>query len=318
MMLYFYIFTFLLSFISLGVASGLVANAFVGVTRVLGINEYIITFILVGAATSLPEIFVSVASFITNSPAVSVGNVIGANLANITLVLGIVAFLAGGIDIGNKIPKKIFWVSFVLALLPSVLVFGGGINRLDGVVLCLIFLAYVYVFVSEAELFEKPARHLPYGVHFFSDLFSNVKNLIIGLALLSFSALFIVFFGSSFADYLSLNTLFFSTIFLGLVTTLPELLFGIRSAILNHPALAMGNILGSVVFNSTVIPGVLSILSTAQTTISNSTFLINSFFTFIAFFFLSIFSYSGSKISRNEGLLLILLYVLFFISYFML
>ena len=172
--------------------------------------------------------------------------------------------------------------------------------RIDGILLCY-FLAYAVIFISDSRLMDGPVRHLPYGVHIFSDLYTNIRNLFVGLTFLVLSSVFKVFFGSSLAQYVSLDLLYFSTIFLGLITTLPELLFGVRSALLSHPTFAVGNLLASVAFNSTLTPGMLSIFSPIRATISMDVLSFNAGLTFVAFFFLSIFAYSGSRISRNEG-----------------
>lgn len=278
-------------------------------------NEYVISFILMGVITSLPEIFIGIASVVTNAPLISVGNIMGANFANITLTLGLVAILANGVDISRQVSRRVFWLSLLLTLLPSFLIFGGGISRLEGLLLCFIFLAYIAIFSYDAEFLEKSVPHIPYGIHYFSDIYPSLINLFLGLITLVASSIFIVFFIGDLAGYLAVDIILFSTVFLGLITTLPELFFGIRGALLQHPSLALGNIVASTVFNATAIIGAVSIISpTIIHPAGNSPLILNAIFMIAGFFFLSIFSYTGSKITRTEGKLLVFLYLLFLVS----
>ena len=314
MIFYFYILVFLLSLITLGVSSGISARSFIKLSRVIGLNEYFISFLLMGIVTSIPEFFISLASIVTNTPLISVGNIIGANFVNITLVLGLVAIFSNGISLSGLVSKRVFWLSFLLSILPPLLVLGGGISRSDGFLLCFMFLIYLVLFCYDGRFLEKSVSYLPYGADYFREIYSDVTKLLIGLAFMIPSSLFIVFFTMDLVNYLSISLLFFAILFLGLITTLPELFFGVRGAILRHPALALGNILASLVFNGTVIMGFLSIISPIVIRpLAGNLLLLNSAFMILAFVFLSIFSYTRSRISRLEGVLLVLIYFLFII-----
>lgn len=311
---YFYVFIFLVSFVALGVSSGVCARSFLKLSRVLWVNEYILSFILIGVITSLPELFVAIASIIINVPLISVGNIIGANFITMTLVLGIVSVLSNGVELSPQISKRVFWLSFLLALLPIVLIFKGGISRIDGLILCAIFIVYLVVFSHDVKFLERSIPYLPYGADYLSDAYSSLINLLVGLPILVLSSLFIVFFGTSLVGFSPTNLIFFGTVFLGLLTTLPELFFGIRGAILNCQSLALNNVLASVVFNGTVIIGLISVISPITIRLSTSSFLLEIVFMFVAFLLLSVFSYTGSRISRLEGILLMSVYFLFLVS----
>lgn len=309
---FFYILVFLIAIIAIGVSSGLVARSFIKLSRMVGMNEYVISFVLMGVVTSIPEIFIAIASIMQKVPVISVGNIIGANFASMTLALGLVAIFSEGIDISRQVSKRVFWLSLLITLTPAFLVFGGGISRMDGLLLCLMFLAYLVVFSYDSSFLEKSVPHVPYGVHYFSDAYPTFINLISGLVILILSSVFIVIFCSSIAISMSLNLVIFGATFLGLITTLPELFFGIRGALLRHPLLSLGNLLASAVFNGTAIVGLLSVISpTVIKSSTNSVLVINAGFMISAFLLLSIFSYTNSKITRLEGSLLVSLYLLF-------
>ena len=310
----FFVFIFLISLIVIGVSSGAISKSFLTLSRVIGINEYVVSFLLFGVATSLPEFFVAISAIITKNPLMSIGNIIGANLINITLVLGIVAYLSDGVDIKESVSVKIYWSSFILGLLPAILVLGGGVSRVDGFILLLMCLLYFIVFANDSSYFKKSIIHIPWTAQFFFNTLSSVRTLIVSFFAIFLATIFMILFVSSLAKYLAIDILYFSIIILGAITTLPELLFGIRSSILNHPSLAIGSLLGSIVINSTLIVGSLSVLSPSVVTQESHVVLFSLVFSFIGFFLLSIFSYSGLRISKNEGFLLILIYILFVIS----
>ncbi len=301
----------------MGVSSGIIAKSLLTLSRLLQLNEYLISFFLISIVTSIPGIFITFASIIAKVPAISVGNILGANLANITISIGLVSLFANGIEIPKNVSSRIFWASFLIALLPSILIQNGGITRFDVIILIFIFLAYSYVFSRDAGFLEKTVPHIPYRAHFFTDTISSLTHLFFGLIILTLSCFFIVIFGTGLATYLSIDLIFFGTIFLGLITTLPELFFGIKSAILRHPALAMGNILGSIVFNATISVALIAFLSPTIIGYNASpSFILSCIFLLIAFIFLGIFSYSNSRISRSEGVLLISIYILFAVTLF--
>jgi cation:H+ antiporter len=311
----FYILVFLIAVVAIGVSSGLVARSFVKLSRMVGMNEYVVSFALMGVVTSIPEIFIAVASVMQKVPLISVGNIIGANFANITLALGLVVILSDGIDLARQVSKRVFWISLLLTLLPAFLIFGGGISRLEGLILCLLFIGYLMIFSYDSDFLEKSVPHIPYGVHYFRDAYPTFINLVSGLLILILSSVFIVIFASGIASAMSLNLVIFGAVFLGFFTTLPELFFGIRGALLRHPLLSVGNLLASAVFNATAIIGVLSVVSpTTMQPTTNSSLVANAGFMVVAFVLLSIFSYTGSKITRLEGILLMSLYGLFLIS----
>jgi cation:H+ antiporter len=311
----FYILVFLVAVVAIGVSSGLVARSFVKLSRMVGMNEYVVSFALMGVVTSIPEIFIAIASVIQKVPLISVGNIIGANFANVTLALGLVAILSDGIDLTRQVSKRVFWLSLLLTLVPTFLIFGGGISRVEGLILCLLFIGYLTIFSYDSEFLEKSVPHIPYGVHYFRDAYPCFVNLAAGLLILILSSVFMVIFASGIASSMSLNLVIFGAVFLGFFTTLPELFFGIKGALLRHPLLSVGNLLASAVFNGTAIVGVVSVFS--PTTIQQATdrsLMVNTGFMVVAFVLLSIFSYTGSKITRLEGILLVSLYGLFLIS----
>ncbi len=303
----------------MGVSSGMIARAFIKLSRVVGLNEYLLSFIVLGAITSLPEIFVALGSLLARAPIVSISNVIGANLVNLTLSIGLVAYLADGIELKREeFSRRTFWLSFLLAMLPATLLLQGGVTRGDGLLLIIIGIGYMVVFAYDSAYLDNSRLHIPYGIHYFSEVIPTLYELSIGILILAVAAVFLLLMSIGMASSLSMSLIIWSTLFLGLATALPELLFGTRGAMFQHPSLSLGNILASVVFNSTLIVGFVAIISPLTiAAIPAGAIYLTCSFTIAAFILLSIFSYTSRRVSQLEGLLLIYIYILFFISVFL-
>jgi len=101
----------------------------------LKLSEFIIAFIIMAFATSIPELFVGISSAISKNPALSLGNVIGSNIVDLTFIIGIAVVLARGITINKEVRKDSLYM-FLIALIPIILMLiGNGLSRIDGVIL---------------------------------------------------------------------------------------------------------------------------------------------------------------------------------------
>jgi len=159
----------------------------------LHVSEFVVGFILMAFATSLPELFVGISSAINKKSSLALGNVIGANILNLTLVMGIIILLGNGIKIKNKRTKTDALYMVGLAALPLFLMLiGSSISRIDGVILIAAFFIYSAVLlkkrkgkVKEFTMVEKRWEPIVYTILF-----------IIGLALLFLSSHFVVKYAS--------------------------------------------------------------------------------------------------------------------------
>lgn len=269
---------------------------------------------LIGFAVALPEIFVALFSAFFNIQALSFGNIIGANIADLTLVLGLSAFFSSGIYIDNLISKKNFWVTVLLALLPIIVSLDGIINRFDAILLLLIFCLYAWVVALDFKFIIKIIGAIPFSVFHLKDAVKSFKESVAGHLLLVFSAISLVVTSVNLSEYFSINPIYFGLIFLGLATTLPEILFNAEANILRRPSLVLGIVLGSVAVNSTAVLGLLALVSPVKVSVDPISLFLHGLFIFMAFLLFKTFAYTGRKISREEGIILVLLYILFFIS----
>src|SRR3989338_3968514 len=145
------------SFILLLIMSGIfLVKSLSTISKFLRLSEFIIGSILLAFATSLPEFFLGLTSALTGKNEIALGNIIGANLLDLTLVVGIPVLLARGIPVGGRTLRKSSIMMLIYILLPIVLMLiGNKLSRIDGVILFLAFFVYLISILKKKKLFTK-------------------------------------------------------------------------------------------------------------------------------------------------------------------
>lgn len=281
------------------------------VAAFLHLSEFTISFILMAFATSVPELFVGISSALAKTPSLALGNIIGANIANLTLIMGIAVLISKKFKIENKKTKKDAMYMFFIILIPLILMWlGKGLSRIDGAILILVFLAYVYNVLRQRKQFTKPLdNHIPRKEGVF-----NTIILCVSLALLFFSSKYIVTYATGLATDLNLPIILVGLVLIALGTTLPELIFTVRAGMMGHSEMAFGDIIGSVIANSTLILGVTAIIY--PITNSFTLFMISAAFMILVTFLFATFMETSNRLTKLEGIALIMLYVFFIIIEF--
>jgi len=307
-----YAFLFLASCFLLVKAGVWSVKSLIRISQFLRWTEFFVSFILMAFATSVPELFVGIVSATRGAPEVSFGNVIGANIVNLTFVIGIAAILAKGIKLETEVAKRDSLYTAFIAVLPIIALFDGVISRADGFILMIVTIFYFYQVFSQKELFRKifkdtfQRRTARLWKRFFLDVFV----FIISVGLLFVSAEGIVRSAIYFSKIINIPLLLFGIIFVSLGTTLPEITFGIKSTMIGEKEMVIGNVMGSVVVNSSLILGTVAIISPIKI-FNFSLYLGGIIFTFVASLFFYFFAKHEAHISQKEGKFLILVYFLF-------
>lgn len=252
-------FIFLLSIPALFYSGGLLVRSLTVLGRYMQLSEYIVSFVLVAFATSLPEFFVGINSAIRGAPLLSLGNLIGANFLNISFVLGLAVIFARGLDVSRSVEKEDTALVLGIMAAPIVMAADGIIGRIDGIILLSAFAGYVYYLLRtehKRTVFNKIGP---------ADLIRlrPVKQFLIflfGTGLLLASSSFIVSYSVNLARVLSLP-LFVVGILISVGTTLPEAVFSIKSVVLKHGSMSLGNVFGSIIVNISLILGAVAVIS---------------------------------------------------------
>jgi cation:H+ antiporter len=231
----------------------------------LGMTPIMIGLTIVSLGTSAPEIIVSLSASFNHSGSLAVGNALGSNLANIGMVLGITALITP-IPIASRILRRELPILLLATAAASYCLFDGVLSRMDGIALLLaLVLIFTYLVMSkshqpdaEQEADIEHIHDLNYGKAWFFFL--------LGLGLLIASSQLLVWGAKEIAIAVGISELIIGLTVVAVGTSLPELAATIASALKGHHDLAIGNILGSNLFNLLAvmaIPGLVTPITLA-------------------------------------------------------
>jgi cation:H+ antiporter len=293
--------------IVLAISGHLLVKSLVKIAGYYKLTEFVIGFVLMAIMTSLPELFIGVSSAINKIPTLSLGDIIGSNILDLTLVVGTAILIGGTIKIESKIEERDILYVGIIAVLPLILLLDNQLSRIDGIALLMIFLFYVIKIICERKQFK---RIITYDVRK-KDIPKNLFLFIISLVILFISANFIVKFASFLVVGLGLPLILIGLLIVSIGTSLPELSFETHSLLKGYGEMALGDLLGSVVMNSTLVLGIVSIIYPIEENFSylviSATFLVITLGLFI------ILTRTKRRISRREAIILLLVYVIFVI-----
>ena len=277
--------------------------------RRMHVPEIVIGLTIVAAGTSAPELFVSVVSALNGTPDLAVGNVVGSNTMNCMLIVGCAAMVAP-MTISRSTVRKDIPFAVMASILLTCIALDNYLGRIDGIILLLgfvVFMAYTLLQAKNGQ--AEPQTEVRQLNPWLSVLF-----LVIGLAMLVTGSN--VFVGSAYSVAAALGV---SEGVIGLTvvaggTSLPELATSVVAARKGQSAIAIGNVIGSNVFNILLILGMTAVISPLQiegiTTIDMAVILISVILVWL-------FSFTRFTVERWEGALLVggyLVYLVWLIS----
>ena len=232
------------------------------VAKLLGIPGFVIGLTVVAMGTSAPEAAVSITAGVSGSNEIAISNIIGSNLFNLLVVAGLSAVIKP-FKIENTLLKRDFPVNVVVsAVLLGMLFFGGMLGRIDGIVLLLLFVAYiVFVLVSAFKQRENSADT---SVKTMSPILS-VICIIGGLAAVIFGGDLVVDNAVAIAQKLNWSETFIGLTIIAIGTSLPELVTSVVAAKKGESGLALGNVIGSNLFNLMFVLGMSTTISPIPT-----------------------------------------------------
>jgi len=262
-------------------------------------------------STSIPELFVGITAALAKNSALALGTVIGSNIVDLTIVIGIAVILARGIKIeSKKIQRDALYMVFIAALPIGLMLLGNKLSRLDGIILVCAFLFYMYHLIKERKGFKREVEERI--KHW--EIVLNVVIFILSLVLLFLSAKFVVDYATKISLELLLPPILVGLFIIAIGTSLPELVFNIQAVMKKHPEMALGDTIGSVVINSTLVLGVTAVIY--PITADFLLFFSSAFLMLIIAFIFATFVESGKRLYLKEGIALLLLYSFFIIIEF--
>jgi cation:H+ antiporter len=310
----------LVSIVFLVVGSEFTIRNSVKISDITGLGKTTVGFVLVGLATSVPELSVSIFSVATPSNiGVSIGNVLGSNIVNIALVLGICVLII--VLSRPRYPSFLLSVAkgemgnlqfglFIASIIPLVLLYIGYASRFVGVILVGIF-AYYMLQIARSNRTKRESTEPKAGQK--PKIRRYALLALAGISVVVATAFFIVESASFIAESAGIPRVVIGATIVALGTSIPELATSVSSARHGLFDLALGNIVGSGFVNITLILGVALIASPLTVNIAAFSNLV--MFSLITNLFLWYFI-GGDRISWREGVLLLSLYVIFLLTSF--
>jgi cation:H+ antiporter len=280
--------------------------------RNLGIAPLLIGLTVVAFATSAPEILVSVVAALQHEPGLAFGNAIGSNIVNIGLVLGLTAMIRP-IKLESATLRREMPALLAVSLLTVSLFLDTFLSRIDGIVM---LTGLVIVMVWLARLGLRSAENDPIAQDFEAEIPTDVSMimatvwLLVGLGTLLLGAELLVDGAIGIAKYLGVSEVVIGITIVAFGTSLPELAVSLASALKGEYGLAIGNIVGSNIFNLLAVIGV---AATIEPSALAPTVLSLHIFVMVAFtlvLFAMTYDYDGkAQLSRLEGFALLVAYI---------
>ena len=277
-----------------------------GIAKKLGIPQLVIGLTIVAMGTSMPEAAVSITSALSGSAGISIGNVVGSNILNILLILGITAVLTN-----VRIQKTTFRyeIPFMIGITIILMAFGitgNQITFLEGILfwlLFLIFLGYLFVISKKGSVQdEEEIKELP--------LWKGVLGIIIGGILVVKGSDFAVEGATEIARYFGMSERFIGLTIVAFGTSLPELVTSVTAARRGNADIAIGNIVGSNIFNILFVIGTTALICNVP---FDQKFVIDT----IVAIFSGVLLWAGTirykELRKNCGIVMLLCYAGYFI-----
>jgi len=274
------------------------------ISKAFGLSEMAAGFILLSVTTSMPELSVSIVASLAGEGGLSVGNVLGSNVANLTIILGLAILLSGkAIMIKGQSQKELVQFLFITSVIPLFIVQRGSLGMMLGIILLILF-GYFSVTISKTAtttLDETPKHE--------GNILVVCIKFFVGVLLIIVLSKFAVESSVDIADFIGLPTSIIGATIIGLGTSLPELATTIQALKQRLYNLALGNLLGSCIANITLILGVSSLLSFSEVNVVA----VQSLMFYVLLSSLSVWYMVGAneRITKKGAILLCLIYGIF-------
>lgn len=310
------------------------------IAKKFGVSEFVIGLTLVAIGTSLPELLSSIMASVRGESGLIVGTIIGANISNLALVVGIAATISQ-IRIKKDVLNRDSYVLLLSLILLIFFILNNSLTRIEGLIFLLVYFAYLtfifqsngkvgkkygfeefipyffkfkYIITIRSSLIRRSKENISYGQKkkikktFKEGLVKDFLILSISLIAVLMGANLLVEQAVYFAEIFTLPK-FFIGILISLGTTMPEMAVSITASKKGFGNIAIGNAVGSFITNTFLILGISSIISPINILETNLKFALTTLSLFSVLFF--IFIRTERKLSKIEGIILLIIYAAF-------
>lgn len=278
-----------------------------GMADKFGIPQLIIGLTIVAMGTSAPEAAVSITSAVKGNAGITVGNVLGSNIMNVLLILGVTAVI---ISVPVQNSTFMYEIPYLIIVSSLFLFLGmdGNINRIDGVILWIAFIMYFIYLVVMAkkdraqEGSESSGKQKPWWL--------LIVLTIIGMGMVMFGSDVTVNSASAIADEFGMDSRLIGLTIVAFGTSLPELVTSVIAAKKGSTDIAIGNIIGSNIFNILFVAGTTGLITPVE---FKADFIIDSVISIGAVMLLMLCIIKGRKLTRTGGAVMLMAYMGYFV-----
>ena len=305
---------FIVGFVILIKGADLLVDGASAIARGFNVSDLVIGLTVVAFGTSTPELFVNVMASIQGNSDIAIGNVVGSNIANVFLILGVSSLVYP-----LTVTKGTVWKEIPFSLLAAIVLFviandqlidGSQVSeltRIDGLVFLSFFIIFIYYTTSIAARIEGMEEHVPAKHH---GWLRSSLYIFLGLAGLTFGGKWIVDGAIAFAIQFGMSESLVGLTIVAVGTSLPELATSAMAAYKRNVEIAVGNVVGSNIFNIFFVLGISAIIKPLPFQVKNNRDIGVVIFSGLMLF---LFMFTGKKrsLDRWEGLIFIICYMVF-------
>lgn len=277
-----------------------------GIARKLGIPQLIIGLTIVAMGTSMPEAAVSITAALNNNAGITIGNIVGSNILNILIILGITAVIT---NVAIQKSTLLYEIPFMIGITALLLVFGltgSSITFIEGVVFLLLFIAFlVYLFImsKKGEVQEEgEIKDIP--------VWKCLLFIVIGGVMVVKGSDFAVSGASWIARFFGMSERFIGLTIVAFGTSLPELVTSVAAARKGNAGIAIGNIVGSNIFNILFVIGITALICNVP---FESKFLIDTAIAIFSGALLWLGTYKHKELRKPCGIVMLICYAAYFV-----
>ena len=282
----------------------------------LKVSDLVIGLTIVAFGTSAPELAVNISASYKGQTGIAISNVLGSNIANILLILGVSSIIRN-----VTVKENTVWKEIPFSLLAAIIVFlqandvffGAGtknqISRNDGLEMLaffIIFLYYIFSIAKEENIFEDeiPKLQLSLG--------KSILYIIVGLILLPLGSDWVVNGAVRVAKFFGISEAYIGLTIVAIGTSLPEMATSIVAAYKKNSDISIGNVVGSNIFNVFLILGISSVIRPLEFSTKNNVDVVMTVLASLILFF-SLFVGKKHEVERSQGILFLLIYIIYLI-----
>jgi cation:H+ antiporter len=293
------------SAIVLWLSSGFIISGVERLSKDIKVSRFAVSFLLLGALTSIPEISIGINAIVQKTPGIFVGNLIGASFVILIFIIPLLATFNRGVRLNQHLQPKRLMEFLLIIIAPLLIVYDGSVHFYEAILLILLYAVFVHSIQAE----ESIRQHLVPSEIISSRRLHVIGRILIGAALIFLASRFMINEVIFFSELLHISPFMISLLILPIGSNLPELVIAVRSITQKKIDIAFGDYIGSAAAN-TVLLGVLTILN-GSFILQTSDFATTSMIMLGGYALFFIFAKSKRTISPHEGMILMLVFLIF-------